>query len=124
MHVSTTVYADISLIQRVLENLIKNAIQFTPEGGHIRIKIARRPETVAISVSDDGCGIAEAELDKIFDRFYHRENGDSEDSGSAGLGLAIVKRILDLHDSRITVSSEPNRGTCFEFDLPRDQKAA
>ena len=123
-HDSTIVYADIGLIQRVLENLIRNAIQFTPQDGHIRIEIDRQPETVAVSVSDNGCGIAAADLNRIFDRFYHRENNDDGQSGSSGLGLAIVKRILDLHGSRITVTSEVDRGTRFEFCLPRDRKAA
>ena len=118
------VYADIGLIQRVLENLIRNAIQFTPAGGRIRISIARQTERLAVSVSDTGCGIEESELDKIFDRFYHREHGQDRRSGSAGLGLAIVKRILDLHGSRITVTSEVDRGTRFEFDLPRERIAA
>ena len=120
----TVVYADIGLIQRVLENLLKNAIHFTPAGGHIRIDVERRPETVAVSVSDTGCGIADSDLNKIFDRFYRREPGDKDRIGSTGLGLAIVKRILDLHDSRITVTSEVDRGTRFEFDLRRIQKAA
>jgi signal transduction histidine kinase len=121
---SAIVYADIGLIQRVLENLLKNAIHFTPEGGNIRIEIEKRPETVAVTVSDTGCGIAESELTRIFDRFYRRETGDETRSGSAGLGLAIVKRILDLHESRITVSSEIDHGTRFEFDLRRIPKAA
>ncbi len=123
-HGSTIVYADIGLIQRVLENLIKNAIQFTPADGHIRIQMDKRPESVAVSVSDNGCGIAESDLNKIFDRFYHCENGENKRAGSAGLGLAIVKRILDLHGSRITVTSEVDHGTRFEFDLPTEQKAA
>ena len=120
----TVVYADIGLIQRVLENLLKNAIHFTPAGGHIRIDVEKRPETVAVSVSDTGCGIADSDLNKIFDRFYRREPGDVDRTGSTGLGLAIVKRILDLHDSRITVTSEVDHGTRFEFDLRRMQKAA
>ena len=121
---NTVVYADIGLIQRVLENLIRNAIQFTSEDGHIRIQVEKRPQRVAVSVTDDGCGIAESELDRIFDRFYPRENGDSRRSDSAGLGLAIVKRILDLHGSRITVTSKLDRGTRFEFDLPGERLAA
>ena len=121
---STIVYADIGLIQRVLENLIRNAIQFTSADGHIRITVDKRPERVAVSVSDDGCGIPESEIDRIFDRFYHRQAANSRRSGSAGLGLAIVKRILDLHGSRITVTSEVDRGTCFVFDLPGEKRAA
>ncbi|MDJ0698531.1 MAG: ATP-binding protein [Woeseiaceae bacterium] len=121
---TAVVYADIGLIQRVLENLLKNAIHFTPAGGRIQVDIEKRPEVVAVSVSDTGCGIAEDELSRIFDRFYRREDDDDTRTGSAGLGLAIVKRILDLHGSRITVTSEVDQGTRFEFDLRRMQKAA
>ena len=123
-HDAAIVYADIGLIQRVLENLLKNAIQFTPAGGRIQVTIEKRPDTVAVSVSDTGCGIADDELSRIFDRFYRREDGADTRGGSAGLGLAIVKRILDLHDSRITVTSEIDQGTRFEFDLRRMRKAA
>lgn len=118
------VYADIGLIQRVLENLIKNAIHFTPEGGRIGIELEKRSESVAVSVSDTGCGIAEAYIGRVFERFYRRDNGITERAGSAGLGLAIVKRILDLHGSRITVISEVDQGTRFEFDLKRTPAAA
>lgn len=121
---SAVVYADIGLIQRVLENLLKNAIHFTPSGGRIQINIEKRPDSVAVSVSDTGCGIAEPDLQRIFDRFYRREPDDHSRAGSAGLGLAIVKRILDLHESRITVTSGLDQGTRFEFDLRRIQKAA
>ena len=121
---TAVVYADIGLIQRVLENLLKNAIHFTPAGGRIQVDIEKRPDVVAVSVSDTGCGIAEDELSRIFDRFYRREDDDDQRTGSAGLGLAIVKRILDLHGSRITVTSEVDQGTRFEFDLRRMQKAA
>jgi signal transduction histidine kinase len=135
---SSTVYADIGLIQRVLENLLRNAIQFTPRGGHIRIDIEKGANDVAVSVSDNGCGIAESDIHRIFDRYYHRADESrvdksgadkgqvdkGETSDSTGLGLAIVKRILDLHGSRINVTSEPGRGTRFEFNLPRVQQAA
>jgi len=112
------VHADIGLMQRVLENLLRNAVRYTPEGGTISISLDRKPGCVAVAVADTGCGIAENELDRIFDRFYRSEQGEEERSNSAGLGLAIVKRILDLHGSRITVTSALNRGTRFEFDIP------
>lgn len=115
---------DIGLIQRVLENLVRNAIQFMHQGGDITISITERPETVAIAVSDTGPGIAEKDVPRIFDRFYRALDGEESRSDSSGLGLAIVKRILDLHDSRITVSSKLNAGTRFEFELPLCQQAA
>jgi signal transduction histidine kinase len=115
---TSMVQADIGLMQRVLENLLRNAMRYTPQGGTISISLDPKPGCVAVAVADTGCGIAEHELDRIFDRFYRSEQGEEERSSSAGLGLAIVKRILDLHGSRITVESILNRGTRFEFDVP------
>ncbi len=115
---------DIGLIQRVLENLVRNAIRFTPNGGEITLRIAERTEFVTVSVTDSGPGIPETEIPRIFDRFYRSEQGEEALSESSGLGLAIVKRILDLHGSRITVVSKPNSGTRFEFELPLYEQAA
>jgi signal transduction histidine kinase len=115
------VYADIGLMQRVLENLIRNALKFTPREGRITISMVPKPDHVSVAVSDTGCGISDEDLEHIFDRFYHAEQ--SENSDSTGLGLAIVKRILDLHGSRITVQSSPNQGTRFEFELPSQKSA-
>jgi signal transduction histidine kinase len=115
---ASMVHADIGLMQRVLENLLRNAVRYTPRGGTISITLDKKPGCVAVAVADTGCGIAEHELDRIFDRFYRSEQGEEERTNSAGLGLAIVKRILDLHGSRITVNSRVNHGTRFEFDIP------
>lgn len=115
---------DIGLIQRVLENLVRNAIRFTPNGGEITLRIAERTECVAVSVTDSGPGIPETEIPRIFDRFYRSEQGQEALSGSSGLGLAIVKRILDLHGSTIAVVSKPGAGTRFEFQLPLYDQAA
>ena len=115
---------DIGLIQRVLENLVGNAIRFTPDGGEITLSIAERPESVAVAVTDTGCGIPDKDIPRIFDRFYRSETGEEAGSESSGLGLAIVKRILDLHNSRITVVSKVDAGTTFEFELPLFKEAA
>lgn len=115
---------DIGLIQRVLENLVRNAIRFTPTGGEVTLSISERSQSVAVAVSDTGSGIPDKEIPRIFDRFYRSEQGEEARSDSSGLGLAIVKRILDLHDSRITVVSKVNAGTKFEFELPLYDQAA
>ena len=115
---------DIGLIQRVLENLVKNAIQFAPKGGEVTISIMRHDASVAVAVADNGPGIAENDMPRIFDRFYRALDGDEVRADSSGLGLAIVKRILDLHESRITVTSKIDIGTRFEFELPLGQQVA
>ena len=121
---SALTVGDIGLIQRVLENLVRNAIRFTPAGGGVTLSISERPQTIAVAVSDTGSGIPDKEIPRIFDRFYRSEQGEEARSDSSGLGLAIVKRILDLHDSRITVVSKMNVGTRFEFELPLHRRAA
>ena len=121
---SAMTMGDIGLIQRVLENLVRNAIRFTPSGGEVTISIAERPQSVAVSVSDTGPGIPDDEIPLIFDRFYRSAQGEQGLSDSSGLGLAIVKRILDLHDSRITVVSKIDAGTRFEFELPLIDRVA
>jgi len=115
---------DIGLIQRVLENLVRNAIHFTPEHGEIVLSVAKNSSSVAVAVSDTGCGIPDDEIPKIFERYYSASNNGDLFSGASGLGLAIVKRILELHDSQITVTSKVNDGTRFEFELPLYQRAA
>lgn len=117
------VAADIALIERVIENLIDNALQHTPEGGSVTLSLDERPEAVQVSIMDTGSGVPEEELPRIFDRYYRGRAHRRNSSGGTGLGLAIVKRILDLHECRIEVTSKPGAGTCFQFDLPRQSDA-
>lgn len=111
------VVGDIAMLQRALENLIENALKHTPENGCIRLAFVPQSENVTIKISDTGCGIPENEIEHIFERFYRLDK--SRRSGSnAGLGLAITKRILDLHGSKIDVTSAVNKGTTFSFNMP------
>jgi len=123
-HEPVTVFADISLIQRVLENLVGNALKHTPEDGRISISAQRSTTGVGVCVADTGPGIADHDLPHIFDRFYKAGPENSNDNASTGLGLAIAKRILELHGSKIIVLSERKHGTVFRFDLPRYSRAA
>ncbi len=90
------------------------------------MSISVRPSSAAVgvSVADTGAGISEKALPLIFDRFYRENRETDEDNGSVGLGLAIAKRILELHGSEIRVTSEAQRGTRFDFDLPLQARAA
>lgn len=110
------VSADIGLIQRVLENLLDNAIKYTPEGGQVEIALSMSNANIATVIKDSGQGIAEHEAKHIFERFYRIEKHRDQDG--TGLGLAIVKRIIQLHNSSIDVSSSENKGAVFSFDLP------
>ena len=121
---SVSVYADISLIQRVLENLVGNALKHTPAGGKVSISVQRSAAAVGVSVADTGPGIAEEALPHIFDRFFKADQHEERASDSMGLGLAITKRILELHSSEISVVSRDRQGTRFHFDLPVEARAA
>jgi len=112
------VNADIGLIERVLENLIENAIQNTPPGGAVSLMLTPQNEDIAIQVSDTGCGIAAEELAHIFNRFYQLDKSRKSEQGHSGLGLAITKKILELHDRSINVVSALGSGTTFSFRLP------
>lgn len=112
-------FAEIGLIERVLENLIANALAHTPDGGHIQVSLTPDEKNrVQVTVHDSGSGIARRELPYIFDRFYKPDNASPTKGKGAGLGLAIVKRILDLHKSRIVARSELGEGSSFVFWLP------
>jgi two-component system, OmpR family, sensor kinase len=116
------VRADIALIERVLQNLVDNALRYTPEGGRVRLAIeATDAGHVTLSVSDTGVGIAPEHLPHVFERYWRAEEARAGDapSRSAGLGLAIVKRIVELHGSAIRVRSTLRAGTTFEFALPQ-----
>jgi signal transduction histidine kinase len=111
--------ADIGMVERLAENLVDNALKFTPAGGDVRVQVgfaadAPARDVVLFAVADSGRGIAPDELPRVFDRFYRvdRADGGAATAGS-GLGLAIVKRIADLHDAEIRVDSRPGAGARF-----------
>lgn len=110
------VYADIGLIERVLENLIANALRYTGAGDEIRLIMLGKEHAVEVQVRDTGSGISSEDLPYIFDRFYQAGNKHRSGAG-AGLGLAISRHILRLHNTEFSVSSQINQGTVFRFDL-------
>lgn len=111
------VKADIGLIERVLDNLISNAIKYTDSGGRVALSLNENDGRVQVAVEDTGVGIPAEDLSRIFERFY-RSPGSISAEGS-GLGLAIARRIVELHDGEINVSSKPGQGSTFEFYLPK-----
>ncbi len=109
-------------IKIVLKNLIKNAIQYSNEGGSFLIKTAREGPKVKIQIVDNGIGISAEELPKIFDRFWRSDKARSHTSGGSGLGLSIVKSIIERLGGKITVDSLITKGTTFTVFLPLSQK--
>lgn len=110
------VFADISLVERAIQNLMDNALKFTPEGGKVTVKIESGENDVEVTIKDSGPGIKKDNQALIFERYRQTKNGKEKEG--AGLGLAIVKKIMEIHDSSIKVFSKPNEGTSFSFSLP------
>ena len=110
------VLGDIALIERVLENLLENAIRHTPEEGEISVLVKKENSQVSVAIKDNGVGIKSEEIPRVFERFYQAENAHREGQ-HAGLGLAIVKRVLELHQSAIFVDSQRGEGAEFYFNL-------
>ncbi len=114
---SCYIFADKLRIGQVMTNLIVNAVKYGVEKGTVEVNFLIEGEDVHISIKDNGPGIEEKHLSRIFERFYRIEKSRSKDQGGTGLGLAIVKHILEAHDSRIQVYSKVNEGTEFAFTL-------
>ncbi len=110
------VAGDARRLAQIVQNLLANAIRFTPAGGRIEIRLARVDGSARMSVSDSGSGIAPDELPHVFDRFW-RGSGTGGTSGS-GIGLAVVDELTRAHGGRVDVASEPGRGTTFTVELP------
>ena len=114
-------FADIAMIERVFQNLLDNAIKFTPEGGSIVVQLKKENECIKVNVSDSGIGISQEEIAHIYDRF---NQGSEKKTKGLGLGLAIVKKILEVHEVEISTTSAPNKGTTFSFDIPVFKKTS
>ncbi len=111
------VYADVALIERVLTNLLENAIRYSPRGSTVTIDTDFDGEGLRVRVKDTGPGIEAGKLPYIFDRFYRVEGSRSGKTGGTGLGLAIAKKIMEVHKSALLVASEKGKGSTFSFRL-------
>jgi two-component system phosphate regulon sensor histidine kinase PhoR len=105
-------------LTEVLQNLLDNAIQYTPAGGQIMVSAGVDGEQVVFTVSDTGIGIPEADQPRIFERFYRVDVARSREVGGTGLGLAISKHLVEGHGGRIWVESEVGHGSQFHFTVP------
>jgi two-component system phosphate regulon sensor histidine kinase PhoR len=103
---------------QVFENLLDNAIKYTPAGTRLTVCSRRRDGEVEIVVADNGPGIPAEDLPHLFERFYRVDKGRSRETGGTGLGLSIVKHIVQLHGGRIGVESSLGGGTTFTIRLP------
>ncbi|MCY9091837.1 ATP-binding protein [Bacillus mojavensis] len=106
-------------LKQVFLNLVNNALTYTPEKGSVAINVKPGETEIQIEVSDTGIGIQKEEIPRIFERFYRVDKDRSRNSGGTGLGLAIVKHLIEAHEGKIDVTSEPGRGTVFTVTLKR-----
>jgi len=118
------VEADAGKLRQMLLNLVSNAVKFTPEGGRVTIGAQRLPNTVEISVSDTGIGIAESEFEHLFEEVRQIDSDIAREQHGTGLGLALTKRFVELHGGRIRLTSEVGRGSVFTLSLPLAARGA
>ena len=113
-----TVWADPESIRQILDNLVDNAIKYTPAGGEVRVILATEGTRVRLSVKDNGMGIPLEDLPRIFERFYRVDRARSREMGGTGLGLSIVKHLVQAMHGSVEAQSEPGRGSNFVVRLP------
>jgi two-component system phosphate regulon sensor histidine kinase PhoR len=116
------VYADKEKIEQVIINLIENSIKYGKENGTTEIVLQDLVENkIIVRVTDNGIGVKENHLDRLFERFYRVDQSGSRSSGGSGLGLAIVKHIVDAHDEKIYVESDFGLGSEFSFTIDKSK---
>lgn len=116
------VFMDKGRINQVLDNLIANAMKFSPDGGVIVVGMEEMDDEIRVTISDQGVGMPKEKQNRIFDRFYQIDGSSRRRFGGTGIGLAIVKRIIDAHHGKIWVESELEMGSSFYFTLPKTRK--
>ena len=106
------------LLRRALSNVLSNALKYTQPGGKVSLSLNQKDGFAQLNICDNGVGIAEEHLPKVFDRFYRADPSRSQSPQGTGLGLAIVKSIMDLHGGMVTLQSEPGKGTTLQLQFP------
>ncbi len=114
----TTVRTDPQKLQDAIRNLVENAVNYSPEGTRIRLDARQNGDRVAITVSDEGPGIPESDLERVFERFYRVDKARSRESGGTGLGLSIVKHLIDVLGGQVWAANRPEGGAVFTISLP------
>ncbi len=113
------VFADRNQITQVLHNFISNGIKYGKRDGYVKCSLVKKQEHVLVTIEDNGIGIDEKNIPRLFERFYRVDKGRSREEGGTGLGLAIVKHILETHGEEISVASKKELGTKFSFSIKK-----
>jgi signal transduction histidine kinase len=120
-HENLQVLGDEARLEQVVQNLLNNALRFSPAGGHVTIRLGGDPDTVRVAVSDNGIGIPAEALPRLFERFYRGPSMSGRPSGQ-GLGLYVVRELVALHNGTVTAESDGEQGSTFTVSLPAYQK--
>jgi two-component system phosphate regulon sensor histidine kinase PhoR len=121
---AASVAGDPAKLHDVLRNLVENASNYSPEGSRIVLSSRAEGAFVVIDVADSGPGIPEADLSRIFERFYRVDKARSRESGGTGLGLSIVRHLVELHGGEVRAINKPEGGAIFRITLPKRSAAA
>jgi len=113
----TAIHGDLRKCRQILLNLLSNAVKYTPDGGKIAISAVAQEGQVLVTIEDNGIGIPADDLPHIFDKFYRVKSPETDDIVGSGLGLSLVKSIIDKHQGRIWVRSQPGKGSAFTLVL-------
>jgi signal transduction histidine kinase len=109
---------DVDLIERAVGNYLANAIKYSPEGSKIIVRIFQKDKDIVLEVEDNGFGISEEHVHRIFDKFFRITNQTEKQAKGSGLGLAFVKQVMDKHNGTVYVKSAEGKGSTFGFTLP------
>jgi signal transduction histidine kinase len=112
-----TVSGDPGKLHDILRNLVENASHYSPKGGTIEFSSRRVGDEIELTVADRGSGIADADLSRIFERFYRADRSRTRDPGGTGLGLSIVRHLVELHGGRVTAANRPGGGAIFTVKI-------
>jgi two-component system phosphate regulon sensor histidine kinase PhoR len=118
---AATIHADATKMHDALRNLMENAVNYSPEGGRIQLSARVEGERVLLTVADDGPGVPEADLERVFERFYRVDKSRTRDPGGTGLGLSIVRHLVELHGGRVRAENRRAGGAVFTIALPHSR---
>ncbi len=121
-NLSEAVHVDEEKVDQVFQNLLANAVKFTPEGGKVTVRLSETPTHGVVEVIDTGVGIAEEDLPNLFDRFSQADNVGLKRFGGTGIGLSLVKETIELHGGTIRVNSRKGEGSCFRIEFPKGKE--
>jgi two-component system phosphate regulon sensor histidine kinase PhoR len=110
---------DPTKLHDALRNLVENAVNYSPEGGRVTLAARTEGESVALTVSDEGPGLPDSDLERVFERFYRVDKSRTTDPGGTGLGLSIVRHLVELHGGRVSARNNPTGGATFTILLPK-----